>query len=151
MVELSKSASGEEGCTIASDDEIEVLFNSLRSEVSTLRYVAIQCLQALSMVLPSIDRDTDAQSDVVYPVVLRVWVAKCDVDEEMSKLAERYMFHKRVAKATSCSIIHHTPIIHYTPSRVPWSCIFRNWSRLGLKMYIFLTLEFTLLLIISSE
>ena len=25
-----------------------------------------------------------------------------------------------------------------------WSCIFRNWSRLGLKMYIFLTLEFTL-------
>ena len=145
MVELSKSASGEEGCTIASDDEIEVLFNSLRSEVSTLRYVAIQCLQALSMVLPSIDRDTDAQSDVVYPVVLRVWVAKCDVDEEMSKLAERYMFHKRVAKATSCSIIHHTPIIHYTPSRVPWSCIFRNWSRLGLKMYIFLTLEFTLL------
>ena len=31
------------------------------------------------------------------------------------------------------------------PSRRPWSCIFRNWSRLGLKMYIFLTLEFTLL------
>ena len=30
------------------------------------------------------------------------------------------------------------------PSRRPWSCIFRNWSRLGLKMYIFLTLEFTL-------
>ena len=27
----------------------------------------------------------------------------------------------------------------------PWSCIFRNWSRLGLKMYIFPTLEFTLL------
>ena len=24
-------------------------------------------------------------------------------------------------------------------------CIFRNWSRLGLKMYTFLTLEFTLL------
>ena len=25
------------------------------------------------------------------------------------------------------------------PSRRPWSCIFRNWSQLGLKMYIFLT------------
>ena len=25
----------------------------------------------------------------------------------------------------------------------PQSCIFRNWSRLGLKMYIFLTLEYT--------
>ena len=31
------------------------------------------------------------------------------------------------------------------PAGRPWSCIFRNWSRLGLKMYIFLTLEFTLL------
>ena len=30
------------------------------------------------------------------------------------------------------------------PSRRPWSCIFRNQSRLGLKMYIFVTLEFTL-------
>ena len=29
------------------------------------------------------------------------------------------------------------------PSRRPWSCIFRNWSRLSLKMYIFTTLEFT--------
>ena len=29
-------------------------------------------------------------------------------------------------------------------SRRPWSCIFRDWSRLGLKMYIFLTLEFIL-------
>ena len=25
----------------------------------------------------------------------------------------------------------------------PWSCIFRNLPRLGLKMYIFLTLDFT--------
>ena len=28
------------------------------------------------------------------------------------------------------------------PSGRPWSSIFRNWSRLGLKMYIFLTLQF---------
>ena len=27
-------------------------------------------------------------------------------------------------------------------SRRPWSCIFRKWSRLRLKMYIFLTLQF---------
>ena len=25
---------------------------------------------------------------------------------------------------------------------VPWSCIFRNWSQLGLIMYILTTLEF---------
>ena len=31
-----------------------------------------------------------------------------------------------------------------SPRRRPWSCIFRKWSRLGLKMYIFLTLESTL-------
>ena len=30
-----------------------------------------------------------------------------------------------------------------TPSQRPWSCIFRNWSRFSLKMYIFTTLEFT--------
>ena len=29
------------------------------------------------------------------------------------------------------------------PSRRLWSCIFRKWSRLSLKMYIFTTLEFT--------
>ena len=29
------------------------------------------------------------------------------------------------------------------PSRRPWSCSFRNWSRLGLKMCIFPTLAFT--------
>ena len=36
------------------------------------------------------------------------------------------------------------------PSRRPWSCIFRNWSRLGLKMYIGPTLQFTLFLFIPS-
>ena len=29
------------------------------------------------------------------------------------------------------------------PSQRPWSCIFRNWSSLSLKMYIFTTLKFT--------
>ena len=35
--------------------------------------------------------------------------------------------------------------IFYSHSQRLWSCIFRNWSLLGLKMYIFLTLDFTLL------
>ena len=34
--------------------------------------------------------------------------------------------------------------------RGPWSCIFRNWSRLSFNMYIFLTLEFNLLEKISE-
>ena len=36
-------------------------------------------------------------------------------------------------------------------SSQPWSCIFRNWPRLGLKMYIFLTLEFTLLYLLATR
>ena len=31
----------------------------------------------------------------------------------------------------------------FNSQRRPWSCIFRNWSRLSLKMYTFTTLEFT--------
>ena len=66
MVELCKSSSGDEGCTIASDEEIDVLLLSLQSSVSTLRYVAIQCLQALSLVLPTMEDDCKQ----VFPVVL---------------------------------------------------------------------------------
>ena len=41
---------------------------------------------------------------------------------------------------TRCQQIELNP--RPIPSWRPWSCIFRNWSRLGLKMYIFLTLVF---------
>ena len=40
---------------------------------------------------------------------------------------------------------YFTRIVGSIPSRRLWSCIFRNRSQLGLKMYIFLTLKFTLL------
>ena len=43
------------------------------------------------------------------------------------------------------ALLQRSSVAASIPSRRPWSCIFRNWSRLGLKMYIFLTLEFTLL------
>ena len=41
---------------------------------------------------------------------------------------------------------YFTRIVGSIPSRRLWSCIFRNRSQLGLKMYIFLTLEFILYL-----
>jgi hypothetical protein len=87
MVELCKSSSGEEGCTIASDEEINVLLSSLHSSVSTLRYVAIQCLQALNLVLPNMEEDCKQ----VLLVVQRVWTAKFDADSETSKLADRFV------------------------------------------------------------
>ena len=45
------------------------------------------------------------------------------------------------------SLEHWSRVAGSIPSRRPWSCIFHNWFRLRLtcKMYIFLTLEFTLL------
>ncbi|XP_028418070.1 LOW QUALITY PROTEIN: eIF-2-alpha kinase activator GCN1-like, partial [Dendronephthya gigantea] len=85
MVELSKSSSGEEGCTIASDEEINVLLSSLYSSVSSLRYVAIQCLQALNLILPNMEQD----SVEVHPVVQRVWTTRFDSDSETSKFADR--------------------------------------------------------------
>ena len=85
MVELCKSSSGDEGCTIASDEEIDVLLLSLQSPVSTLRYVAIQCLQALSLVLPTMEDDCKQ----VFPVVQRIWTAMFDTDSETSKLAKQ--------------------------------------------------------------
>ena len=88
MIELCKSSSGEEGCTIASDEEINVLLSSLYSSVSSLRYVAIQCLQALTLILPNIEED----SQEINPVIQRVWTTKYDTDSETSKLAERFVF-----------------------------------------------------------
>lgn len=90
MIELSKSSSGEESCTIASDEEIDVLLSSLYSSVSSLRYVAIQCLQALNLILPSMEED----SLDVHLVVQRVWTTRFDSDSETSKFADRFVeFH----------------------------------------------------------
>ena len=90
MVELCQSSGGEEGCTIASDEEIAVLLLSLRSSVATLRYVAVQCLQALALILPNMEQDCKQ----VFPVVQRVWTARFDTDSETSKLADRFVFLK---------------------------------------------------------
>ena len=53
------------------------------------------------------------------------------------------IFHRKVFRLKTCPrITSITPVLPI-PSRRPWSCISRNWSRLCLKMYTFLTLEFT--------
>ena len=61
---------------------------------------------------------------------------------------EVYLTLKNLSVDNECKCQVLSLIYPYTrnsrPSS-PWSCILRNWSRLGLKMYIFLTLEFDLL------
>ena len=69
-----------------------------------------------------------------------------------------YIYRTRTVapKLSATSSVAHDPLVEHwsrdpegagsIPSRRPWSCIFRNWSRFGLKMYIFLTLEFTYIL-----
>ena len=53
---------------------------------------------------------------------------------------------KRLLQLSRQSVmVQRSRVAGSIPSRRPWSCIFRNWSRLGLEMYIFPTLEFTLL------
>ena len=55
-----------------------------------------------------------------------------------------YRTHTQGYGNSFCSSVGGGLIACSIPSRRPSSCIFHSWSWLGLKMYIFLTLEFTL-------
>ena len=107
MVELCKSSGGEQGCTIASDEEIDVLLSSLYSSVANLRYVAIQCLQALNLILPNMEQDCKQ----VFPVVQRVWTARFDTDSETSKLADRFVW---VQAVVSLFVLQSSVLTCYT-------------------------------------
>lgn len=87
MVALCESGSGEENCTIASLEEIEVLLTCLQSPISILRYNAVQCLKTLNLILTPMEPDCKQ----VFPLVQRVWVAKFDGDHSTAKLADRFI------------------------------------------------------------
>ena len=86
MVELCKAASGEEGCTVAEEDELEVLLTALESSSSSLRFAALQGFLHLSLVLPG----PEEGSGLGERVARRFWVARFDVNEENVKLGKRY-------------------------------------------------------------
>ena len=88
-----------EGCTEASQREIDLLLAALLSADKQLRLVSLKALIHLQMVLPVLDDDEDdedeavvvdeAKKAVALEVVRRVWVAKFDVDEDVASLASR--------------------------------------------------------------
>lgn len=84
-MELCKSASGEEGCTKAEPGEITVLLKCLESPAASLRFAALQGLQALHGVLPSMHDG----SELAATLIRRLWVARFDVDEDNAKIAKR--------------------------------------------------------------
>merc|ERR1719431_2106854 len=101
LVEVAKSASGMEGCTEASQREIDVLLAALLSADKQLRLVSLKALLQLQMVVPILDDEDDdegaegAESKTpeeqelhkaaALEVIRRVWVAKFDVDEEVAE------------------------------------------------------------------
>ena len=92
-----------EGCTEASQREIDVLLAALLSADKQLRLVSLKALLQLQMVVPILDDEDDdegaegAESKspeeqelhkaAALEVIRRVWVAKFDVDEEVAELA----------------------------------------------------------------
>ena len=80
-----------EGCTEASQREIDLLLAALLSSDKQLRLVSLKALLHLQMVLPVLDEDDDSEEKktVALEVIRRVWVGKFDVDEEVASLADR--------------------------------------------------------------
>lgn len=84
-VAVCQSASGSEGCAVATADEVRCLLDGLLSPCSLLRETALKCLLVLSQVLP---RPSIAPAE--YKAVLqRIWMARHDVEESNREIADK--------------------------------------------------------------
>nr|XP_014345196.1 PREDICTED: translational activator GCN1 [Latimeria chalumnae] len=82
---LCTSSSGEEGCTYAEQEEVDVLLQALQSSCSAVRDAALRGLLELKMVLPTPDSDETNGLNLLR----RLWVARFDVDEESQDQAHK--------------------------------------------------------------
>ncbi|XP_033102350.1 eIF-2-alpha kinase activator GCN1-like [Anneissia japonica] len=118
LLEVSKCASGDEGCTLAEQEEIDVLLLALQAPNRGIREAALQGLQALVTVLPTVDTDTYNGLRVVQ----RVCVAKLDVDEHIKKIAESLwesadlQVHRDLCQLLLEDVIHHEEVIRSAAS-----------------------------------
>ncbi|XP_040564950.1 LOW QUALITY PROTEIN: stalled ribosome sensor GCN1 [Lepeophtheirus salmonis] len=79
MVEIAESASGNEGCDLVSDDEIEVLLGGVQNDSISVRDGSLRCLK--ETVGPKFRTYTN------YNFLRRLWIAKFDENEEISQIA----------------------------------------------------------------
>ncbi|XP_006818140.1 LOW QUALITY PROTEIN: stalled ribosome sensor GCN1-like [Saccoglossus kowalevskii] len=85
LLDVCMCASGLNGCTIAEQEEIDVLLDVLQSPCNLVREAALQGLLALTLILPT----TDVNYEEAIKLTQRVWVAKHDTEEDNVKLADR--------------------------------------------------------------
>lgn len=83
LTEVAESISGEDGCAKATDKEITILLEAMKSPCTAARDAAVQGLKCLSGMLPNIDDNYQ----LGLMVAQRVWVACFDQDENVQKLA----------------------------------------------------------------
>uniref|UniRef100_A0A8B9GNB1 GCN1 activator of EIF2AK4 n=1 Tax=Astyanax mexicanus TaxID=7994 RepID=A0A8B9GNB1_ASTMX len=84
LTALCSSASGQVGCALAEQPEIDVLLEALLSPCFSVRDAALRGLLELELALP-----TDSAEPSGLKVLRRLWVSKFDVEEEGRELAEK--------------------------------------------------------------
>ncbi|KAM9391827.1 stalled ribosome sensor GCN1 [Pholidichthys leucotaenia] len=84
LTSLCASAGGGDGCTVAEQEEIDVLLNALLSPCFSVRDAALRGLLEMEFALP-----TDSTEASGMTLLRRLWVARFDVEEEGRGLAER--------------------------------------------------------------
>ncbi|XP_020492033.2 stalled ribosome sensor GCN1 [Labrus bergylta] len=86
LTALCASAGGGVGCTVAEQQEIDVLLSALLSPCFSVRDAALRGLLEMEFALPTESSETTGLS-----LLRRLWVAKFDVEEEGRALAERLL------------------------------------------------------------
>ncbi|XP_069022317.1 stalled ribosome sensor GCN1 [Embiotoca jacksoni] len=84
LTDLCSSAGGGDGCTVAEQQEIDVLLSALLSPCFSVRDAALRGLVEMEFALPTDSTETSGMS-----LLRRLWVAKFDVEEEGRALAEK--------------------------------------------------------------
>ncbi|XP_045930063.1 eIF-2-alpha kinase activator GCN1-like [Micropterus dolomieu] len=86
LTALCASAGGGDGCTVAEQQEIDVLLSALLSPCFSVRDAALRGLVEMEFALP-----TDSTEASGLSLLRRLWVARFDVEEEGRALALKYV------------------------------------------------------------
>ncbi|XP_029296590.1 LOW QUALITY PROTEIN: eIF-2-alpha kinase activator GCN1 [Cottoperca gobio] len=84
LTALCASAGGGDGCTVAEQQEIDVLLNALLSPCFCVRDAALRGLLEMEFALPTESSEASGLS-----LLRRLWVTRFDVEEECRDLSER--------------------------------------------------------------